>query len=132
MLYDYRHDNDYEDENDNDNEYGEYSDDIIKENLMDYKLSIILKYKEVLCKEPEFIGIKNICCAEILDIIESNSSDTNNRSNTNNEIKLNNKDYILNYDQLIIFKRMYDELNLEYNIDTFNIVTKKIFKRVYF
>ena len=116
----YFEENDYDSEENHDI-YGEYSPDIIAEFIHDKKIEIIGFYKDKLVKEPEFIGIKNISCGEILSMIES----------TNKEEKLGNSDYKLNFEQYLLFKNMYSELNLQVNINIFNNLTKKIFNRIY-
>lgn len=113
------------DENDYDSEenydmYGEYTPDIIAEFMYDKKIEIIGFYKDKLVKEPEFIGIKNISCGEILSMIESTKKE-----------KLNNSDYKLNFEQYLLFKNMYSELNLQVSMNIFNNLTKKIFNRIY-
>lgn len=115
----------YFDENDydssEDNEYIEFSADIIAEFKYDKKIEIISFYKEKLSKEPEFIGIKNICSSKILSFIED----------TTKPEKLTKKDYKLNFEQYSIFVDMYSELNLTGNYYIFNSVTKKIFSKIY-
>lgn len=99
----------------------EYPSDIIEEFENDKKIGIVSFYKDILLREPEFIGIKNISTSNILYIIE----------NTTKELKLDKKDYKLNFDQIQIFNRMYSELNLLPNYNIYNFVTKKIFKKIY-
>ena len=115
----------YFDENeydsDEDNEYIEFSLDIIAEFKYDKKIEIVSYYKEKLSKEPEFIGIKNICSGKILSFIED----------TTKPEKLTKKDYKLNFEQYLIFIDMYSELNLIGNYHIFNLVTKKIFNIIY-
>ena len=112
----------YENEFDSDeNEYFEYSLDIIEDFKYIKKNKILSFYKEKLSKEPEFIGIRNICSQKILSLIED----------TNKPEKLTKKDYKLNYEQYSIFKDMYSELNLIGNYHIFNLVTKKIFNIIY-
>ena len=115
----------YFDENeydsDENNEYIEFSPDIIAEFKYDKKIEIVSYYKEKLSKEPEFIGIKNICLGKILSFIED----------TTKPEKLTKKDYKLNFEQYSIFIDMYSELNLIGNYHIFNTVTKKIFNKIY-
>lgn len=115
----------YFDENeydsDEDNEYIEFSPDIIAEFKYDKKIEIVSYYKEKLSKEPEFIGIKNICSVKLLSFIED----------TVKPEKLTKKDYKLNFEQYSIFIDMYSELNLIGNYHIFNLVTKKIFNKIY-
>ena len=115
----------YFDENDYDSsediEYNEFTIDIIKEFNHDKKTEIVNFYKEKLSKEPEFIGIKNICTGKILSFIE----------NTSKHEKLTKIDYKLNLEQYYIFIDMYSELNLTGNYNIFNLVTKKIFSKIY-
>lgn len=115
-------------ENDYDSEDDDYVDsyesDTLKNHLI--QLEIVTFYKELLEKEPEFIGIKNICSEELLNIIKS--------SNYIKKFELKKLSYELNYDQILIFNRMYDDLgiyNFINNTDIFKLVTKKIYKRVY-
>ena len=116
----YVEENDYDD-SDADNEYIEHNTDIITEFNYDKNIEIVSFYKEKLSKEPEFIGIKNICSGKILSFIED----------TTKPEKLTKKDYKLNFEQCKIFSDMYSELNLTYNDDIFNTVTKKIFDKIY-
>lgn len=113
----YNEDNDYDTEDDN--EYNELSVDIICELNYDKKIEIINFYKEKLLKEPEFIGIKNICSGKILNFIE----------NKNN--KLIKKDYKVNSEQYLIFLNMYSELNYECNYNIINSLVSKIFNYIY-
>jgi hypothetical protein len=110
-----------DDDSSEDNEYNEFTADIIAEIKYDKKIEIISFYKEKLSKEPEFIGIKNICTGKILsyiiDIVKPE--------------KLTKKDYKLNYEQYLIFIDIYSELNLIGNYNIFNSVTKKIFNEIY-
>lgn len=102
-------------------EYSEFSEDIIEEFNYDKKIEIVNFYKEKLSKEPEFIGLKNICSGKILSFIE----------NTTKYEKLTKKEYKLNFEQYSIFINMYSELNLKGNYYIFNLVTKKIFNKIY-
>ena len=115
----------YFDENEYDSdenyEYNEFTADIIAEFSNDKKIEIVSFYKEKLSKEPEFIGIKNICAGKILSFIED----------TTKPEKLTKKDYKLNFEQYLIFIDMYSELNLTGNYHIFNSVTKKIFSKIY-
>lgn len=96
----------------NDNEYHE-------------KISIIDYYKDLLSHEPEFIGIKNISCGEILKIIE-----TYYRPKKIN-YKQYKKMYKLNIEQYYIFNNLYTDLEIEGNINIYNIVTNRIFNKIY-
>ena len=118
----YFEENDYD--SSEDNEYNEFTADIIAEFNYDKKIEIVSFYKEKLSKEPEFIGIKNICSGKILSFIE----DTNKVEKPK---KLTIKDYKLNFEQYSIFIDMYSELNLTGNYYIFNLVTKKIFSKIY-
>tara|TARA_B110001450_G_C17556825_1_gene455022 strand:- start:624 stop:998 length:375 start_codon:yes stop_codon:yes gene_type:complete len=89
------------------------------------KISIINYYKNLLMFEPEFIGIKNISSGEILKIIQQ----TKNIEKIN--YKQYKKRYHLNYDQYYIFNNLYYDLELECNINIFNTVTNKIFRKIY-
>ena len=82
----YNEENEYDSENDHD-QYAELTSDILKEIQYDKKIDIINFYKELLSKEPEFIGIKNICSGKILDLLD-------NINNLN--VSLNKYDYQLN------------------------------------
>uniref|UniRef100_A0A6C0LFS7 Uncharacterized protein n=1 Tax=viral metagenome TaxID=1070528 RepID=A0A6C0LFS7_9ZZZZ len=115
----YFDENDYD--SDNDNEYIEFTADIIEEFNYDKKIKIVSFYKEKLSKEPEFIGIKNVCSGKILSFIED----------TTKHVKLTKKDYKVNFEQYSIFINMYSELNLIGNYHIFNLVTKKIFNKIY-
>ena len=88
----------YIDENDYDSsediEYDEFTVDIIAEFNYDKKIEIISFYKEKLSKEPEFIGIKNICCGKILSFIEDTTKSEKLIKKTINLI-LNNILYLL-------------------------------------
>lgn len=117
MIYD---ENDYDTD---DEDYYEFSPEILRENEEDRKISIINFYKEKLYHEPEFIGIKNICSAKILHIIETT---------TYINYKLNNKYYKLNEDQIKIFDNMYLDLFNEIdNIYIYDLITNKIFNKIY-
>ena len=85
------------------------------------KIEIISFYKENLSKEPEFIGIQNICSGKILSFIKD----------TIKPVKLTKKDYKVNFEQYLIFINMYSELNIIGNCDIFNSVIKKIFSKIY-
>lgn len=113
---------------DNSNEYfsddemdcrAEYSPEMLADMLYEKNIGIISFYKDQLMKEPEFIGIKNMCSAKILDIIQ----------NTKSPIKFNK--ISLTDDQIRIFNNIYTdlEMNLDYNI--YVAVTKKIFDIIY-
>jgi hypothetical protein len=115
----YIEENDYD--SNEENEYVELSADIISEFNYDKKIEIINFYKEKLYKEPEFIGLKNISSCKLLDFIE----------NTTKYVNLNKNDYKLNFEQYTIFNDMYSELNLKGSYDIFNLVTKKIFSKIY-
>lgn len=115
----YFEENDYD--SNEENEYTELSADIIYESNYDKKIEIVNFYKDKLYQEPEFIGIKNISSCKLLNLIE----------NTTKYVNLNKKDYKLNYEQYTIFNDMYSELNLIGSYDIFNLVTKKIFFKIY-
>lgn len=115
----YFEENEYD--SDEENEYNEFSPDIIAEFKYDKKIKIVSFYKEKLNKEPEFIGIKNICSGKILFFIEE----------TTTPDKLTKKDYKINFEQYLIFIDMYSELNLTGNDEIFNSITKKIFNNIY-
>lgn len=122
----YFEDNDFDYEED-ENDLKEFTIDIINEIEYDIKIEIITFYKNLLMKEPEFIGIKNISCGEILNIIET----TCDESISINKININKFFYELNSVQNDLFINMYDELNIIGNNDIFNRVTNKIFKKIY-
>lgn len=85
-------------------------------------VNIITYYKEILFKEPEFIGIKNICSAKILNIINAiNSKDENEYKSIN----------MLTKEQLNIFYNMFNDLNMSYNDKKINYVCYIIFKQIY-
>lgn len=123
MYYNNYFDNDYSDDENDLNNKDELTSDIIEELNYDNKISIINFYKDKLLKEPEFIGLKNICSGKILNIIENNLNSSN--------IKISKNDYKINLEQYYIFNDMYLELNLEPNNHIFNLVTNKIFKIIY-
>lgn len=115
----YIDENDYD--SDENNDYIDFSADIIAEFNNDKKIEIINFYKDKLQKEPEFIGIKNISSGKFLSFIED----------TKKHEKLTKNYYKLNYEQYVIFVNMYSELNLTGNNDIFNMVTNKIFNKIY-
>ena len=121
MIY-LNDDNDYDTDDDN----SKYT-VLEKINDNDYfeKISIINYYKDLLSCEPEFIGIKNISSGEILKIIE-----TYYRPQRIN-YKQYKKMYKLNLDQHYIFNNLYIDLEMKGNIDIYNIVTNKIFNKIY-
>ena len=122
MLLD---ENDYDTEKEKEN-YIEYTSDIIAEIQYDNRINIIKFYKELLLKSPEFIGINNISSGEILNIIECVYN------NYNNEVSyLLRKDYRINEEQLNIFDNMFKDLRLKQNENIYNIVTKRLFNRMY-
>ena len=123
MYYNNYFDNDYSDDENDLNNKDELTSDIIEELNYDNKISIINFYKDKLLKDPEFIGLKNICSGKILNIIENNLNSSN--------IKISKNDYKINLEQYYIFNDMYLELNLEPNNHIFNLVTNKIFKIIY-
>lgn len=121
--------NDYDSDDTDSNLYKEYTTDILAEFEEDKKIEVIQFYKEKLSKEPEFIGINNICSGQILNIIE----------NINKNHKNYKHCYKLNEGQYYIFNDMYSELNnilnnkkkLIQDLNIYNIVTNKIFDLVY-
>ena len=121
--------NDYDSDDIDSNLYKEYTPDILAEFEEDKKITVVQFYKEKLSKEPEFIGIKNISCGKILNIIE----------NTNKNYKNYKYGYKLSTEQYYIFNDMYSELNnvlnnkknLIQDLNIYNIVTNKIFDLVY-
>ena len=102
---------------------GELTGDIIEELNYDKDIKIVDFFKDKLVKEPEFIGLKNICSGKILDIIKNVTFNPNE--------KIHKNDYIIDLEQRNIFNDMYLELNLQPNNNIFNLVTKKIFKIIY-
>lgn len=114
--------NDYNEEyySDEDNDIrAEYSSEILEEMEYDKNISIVSFYKELLMKEPEFIGIKNMCAAKIFDIIQ----------NTKFPIKYNKIN--LTNDQISIFNNMYTDLKLNLDYDIYIAVTKNIYDIIY-
>jgi hypothetical protein len=117
----------YVDENeyDTDTEYNEcreLSGEVAYEEWYDKKMLIVNHYRDLLYYEPEFIGIKNISCHKILNIIE----------NTKNPIYLRKNDYKLNTDQIYIFNCMYRDLfKSKKDKNIYNSVVKKIFQKIY-
>ena len=121
MIY-LNDDNDY----DTDDENSKYTVlEKLNDNEYHEKISIIDYYKDLLSREPEFIGIKNISSGEILKIIE-----TYRRSKRFN-YKQYKKMYKLNIEQYYIFNNLYTDLEIEGNIDIYNIVTNRIFNKIY-
>lgn len=140
----YYEENDYESEDDN-NVLNDYTNEIVQESNNDKKISIIMFYRDLLSKEPEFIGIKNISGAKMLEIIQSINL------NTVNKYKLTKKSHILTKDQITIFNNLYfslkinfiskikknnknKELNKELNdikLKIYNVVTNIIFSKIY-
>lgn len=140
----YYEENNYESEDDN-NVLNDYTNEIVQESTNDKKISIIMFYRDLLSKEPEFIGIKNISGAKILEIIQSINL------NTVNKYKLTKKSHILTKDQITIFNNLYfslkinfiskikknnknKELNKELNdikLKIYNVVTNIIFSKIY-
>lgn len=124
--------NDYDSDDNDSNLYKEYTADILAEFEEDKKIAVVQFYKEKLSKEPEFIGIKNISCGKILNIIEN----TNNLSAR--DLKLY-KNINLSVEQYYIFNDMYSELNnvlnnkknLIQHENIYYIVINKIFDLVY-
>jgi len=113
--------NDFDSDNDDNIELNSEYFNIIK---FDNDIEIINNYKQVLLKEPEFIGIKNICSAEILYYIKNPNVISNKNGRKNVE-------YHLNDEQLDIFFSMYYELNIKYNELILNNVCNKIFNKIY-
>jgi hypothetical protein len=112
-------DNDYDSDNNdlniNDNDYNE--------EIQYFKnIDIIMFYKNILYKEPEFIGINNICCGKILNIINAINS------KNENDYKCIN---LLSQEQLNIFYNMYNDLNISFNNKQINYVCYNIFKSIY-
>ena len=122
------YENDYDSDENENGTLNDYTPEIIAEFEEDNKLSIINFYKEKLSKEPEFIGIKNISCGKILNIIENIHLE-----------KLNKNDYELNEIQYNIFNDMYLELSsfsnikktMVNNVNFYNLITKQIFDIIY-
>lgn len=116
----YLDENDYDTEDEND--YNDFNNDIYNEYNYYYKLKVISYYKNLLYHEPEFIGIKNISCNNILNIIET----------TNIPHKLFQKNHRLTNDQIMIYNNMYRDLfNKISDEDIYNSVTKQIFDKIY-
>ena len=114
--------NDYDSDNDDNFELNSEYFNIIK---FDNDIEIINSYKQVLLKEPEFIGIKNICSAEILYIIQSTITDPKEK------LLKNKKVYYLSEEQEDIFINMYHKLNIKYNENILNSVCNKILNKIY-
>jgi hypothetical protein len=93
--------------------------EILADMLYEKNIQIISFYKEQLMKEPEFIGIKNMCSGKILDIIQ----------NTKSPIKFNKT--TLTNDQVRIFNNMYADLELNLDYYIYTAVKKKIFDIIY-
>ena len=114
--------NDYDSDNDDNFELNSEYFNIIK---FDNDIEIINSYKQVLLKEPEFIGIKNICSAEILYIIQSTITGPKEK------LLKNKKVYYLSEEQEDIFINMYHKLNIKYNENILNSVCNKILNKIY-
>jgi hypothetical protein len=112
-------DNDFSD-NEDINDIGDIPYDILKEMEYDLNNNIILHYKQLLLKEPEFIGIKNINSGFILEKI-------NNLHNFNS-IKCNK--LILTNEQYKIFQNMFDELQISYDENSINILANIIYNKI--
>tara|TARA_B100001093_G_C26794403_1_gene1000466 strand:+ start:1173 stop:1532 length:360 start_codon:yes stop_codon:yes gene_type:complete len=109
-------------EDNEDNERGEYTQDILNEMELDFKIEIINNYKELLIKDPDFIGINNLSNIKLLNIIE----DINN-----NKILRFKKEHYVTPEQFNIFINMYNELNINYNTNIIQNVINKIFSIIY-
>lgn len=136
----YYEENDYESEDDN-NVLNDYTNEIVQESNNDKKISIIMFYRDLLSKEPEFIGIKNISGAKMLEIIQSINL------NTVNKYKLTKKSHILTKDQITIFNNLYFSLKINFiskikknnknkelndiKLKIYNVVTNIIFSEIY-
>ena len=113
---------DYEYESGDSDDLIEYNSETVAELKLDQDLLIVQFYKNLLIMEPEFIGINNICCADLLYLINS----------TIVPIKLMKKDHILNQEQNKIFTNMYRDLKIKCGSSAiYNSVTKKIFNKIY-
>ena len=83
------------------------------------KLDAIIKFKNYICKEPEFYGIKNISAYEILTILEE-------------EIRIIPDGVVLTEYQADLFDDLFIELYGDAdNVDHYNCFANKIFKMVY-
>lgn len=136
----YYEENDYESEDDN-NVLNDYTNEIVQESNNDKKISIIMFYRDLLSKEPEFIGIKNMSSAKMLEIIQSINL------NTVNKYKLTKKSHILTKDQITIFNNLYFSLKINFiskikknnknkelndiKLKIYNVVTNIIFSKIY-
>ena len=113
-------DNDISD-NDDINDLADIPFYILNEIEYDRKNSIILFYKNLLLKEPEFIGIKNINSGFILEKI-------NNLHNTKN---INCNKLILTNEAFNLFKKMFDELEINYNENSIIKLASIIYNKLY-
>ena len=140
----YYEENDYESEDDN-NVLNDYTNEIVQESNNDKKISTIMFYRDLLSKEPEFVGIKNMSGAKMLEIIQSINL------NTVKKYRLTKKSHILTKDQITIFNNLYFSLkinfiskikknnkNKEFNkelndikLKIYNVVTNIIFSKIY-
>ena len=107
-------------DDDENNITGELSLEILNELENDRKIEIIQGFKELIIKDPCFCGIWAISCSEILEYINSSN------------IKISNNNIILNEEQIYLFDNLYDDLfNKIENIEIYNHVVYKIFKKIY-
>ena len=121
----YFEDFDYDDCNEF-NEKGEYTQEIIQENLLDSKVSIVNYYKNILINDPDFIGIKNLSDIMFLYIIEN----TNDIINPISRIE-KRKQHEITQEQHIIFIELFNELNINYNKNKLQNIINKILKIIY-
>lgn len=116
----------YDDANyfsDEDNDSIADEEEIQKEKNYQNKIDIINQFKIDIAYEPEFIGIKNICSQEILDLIEFTFS----------PIKIPKKyKFNVSNEQMKYFKRLYNRLEIEIINDMVILsVIFKIYQKIY-
>jgi hypothetical protein len=83
------------------------------------KLEAIIKFKNYICKEPEFYGIKNISAYEILTILEE-------------QVITQSIGVVLTEYQSDLFEDLFIELYGDSdNVEHYNSFASKIFEKVY-
>jgi len=103
------------------NDYADIPTDILEEIEYNRQINIILYYKNLLLKEPEFIGINNINSGFILEKI----------NNLHNFKNINCNKLILTNQQYNLFKNMFDELQFSYDENSIIILANIIYNRLY-
>lgn len=125
-LEDYINVNDNDYDNDNDNEYNDYTEDILAEIKLDNKINIIDYYKNILLKDPDFIGLKNLSLIKFLNIIECTNSNYKKKS----RLEKRNQHKITE-EQFNIFYNIFIDLDINYNDNKLRNVIDSIFNIIY-